>query len=127
MIFKMTRSHLLLLVLLVSSMFFVLVSKPANAFDITESADEYLTKLHIYGYISVRYEKVFQEPSLVDGLTVKEDVPGEWTFEHFNIMLQNQLSKHFKVYANLDGGGFEGVEVRNAWESCPFRIISMFE
>ena len=36
-----------------------------------------LNNLHIYGYFSVRFEKVFSEPSIVDGETVKEDAPAE--------------------------------------------------
>jgi hypothetical protein len=74
-----------------------------------------LRQLHIYGYFSVRFEKVFSEPSRVDGVTVREDGPAEWSLPFFHLMLQHRLSESFKIFVNLNGGGGGTVDVRNMW------------
>lgn len=73
--------------------------------------------LHLYGYFSVRWEKVFDEPSRdkASGTTLKDSAPGEWSYPFAHVMLQHRLNDDFRVYANLNGGDFENVDIRNMW------------
>lgn len=69
-------------------------------------------KMNIYGYLSWRMEKVWDEVQ-VDGSTA--DAPREITVPSFNIMIQHQVSDKVKVFANLNGENGEDVSVRNIW------------
>ena len=62
----------------------------------------------IYGYFSLNYENVGELP---DG----GNDPGEFSYPHLNIMLQNRLSDQFRVHVNLAGDGAEELVVRNYW------------
>jgi len=72
--------------------------------------------LHLYGYFSTRLEKVFSEPGLNgSGALIKQSSPAEWSFPYFNIMMQHNVNTNFKVFANLSGADFEGINVQNIW------------
>jgi hypothetical protein len=75
-----------------------------------------LESLQVYGYMSVRMEKVFNEPSYgAGGQTLKENMPREMSLPSFNIMMEDQLTSKFKVFMNLDGDDGESVNVQNMW------------
>ncbi len=80
-----------------------------------ETLSELQKKLHIYGYFSTRYEKVWDEPELVDGLIQESSAPGEFTFPFFSLMLQQQFSHKFKVFINIHGDDFESLDIANGW------------
>jgi len=86
-----------------------LISTPARAV-------EGLNDLQIYGYISWRVEKVWEELG-VDGAgnTVTEDAPREITLPSFNIMMQHQVDDKFKTFINLNGEEGETLQVNNIW------------
>ncbi|CAM2008463.1 hypothetical protein [Acanthopleuribacter pedis] len=72
-------------------------------------------KLHIYGYFSTRYEKVWNEPDLQDGVIREESSPGEFTFPYFSLMLQQQFSQKFKLFININGEDFDSLDIANGW------------
>lgn len=76
--------------------------------------------LKLYGYFSTRYEKVWNEPALVDGQIVEESAPGEFGFPYFSIMTQQEISKNIKVFINLNGEDFDTINVANAWGEYKF-------
>lgn len=72
--------------------------------------------VNLYGYLSWRVEKVWDEPALDEaGETVKADADREITLPSFNVMLQYALDDRFKVFVNLDGEEAEDVSVANLW------------
>ncbi len=74
-----------------------------------------LSLLKIFGYFSTRFEKVFNEPTLENGQTVRVGAPAEFGYPFFNLMMEHQLSSRFKVFINLNGADAENVDVRNFW------------
>lgn len=97
----------LLRVLLPAAMLLTLCA-PATAADASD--------LSLYGYLSWRLEKVWDEPSLDEaGDTVKQDADREITLPSFNIMMQYDVSDDLKVFFNLDGDEAEDISVANLW------------
>ncbi len=80
-------------------------------------------KVNIYGYLSWRVEKVFDEPSIENGETVTNDAPREITIPSFNLMMQAKVDDKSKVFINLDGQDGEDVTVANVWGE--YRINSL--
>ena len=72
-------------------------------------------KLNIYGYFSTRLEKVWNEPGLDGGVTVKETPPSEWSFPYFNVMMQYNISSKYRIFVNLSGADASTIDVRNFW------------
>ena len=97
-----------------------------------ETISELQKRLHLYGYFATRYEKVFAEPALQDGTIIEEDAPGEFSHPFFHIMVQQQVSRSFKIFINLNGADFDEIDVRNAWgeyslsEKANFRIGKIY-
>ncbi|MBV1911834.1 MAG: hypothetical protein KUG78_21250 [Kangiellaceae bacterium] len=76
------------------------------------SAQTGVNDINIYGYLSWRTEKVWEEIQL-DGS--KEDAAREITIPSFNLMMLNSISDKSKVFINLSGAEGEDVEVKNIW------------
>ena len=74
----------------------------------------------IYGYLSWRVEKVWDELSLSGAQTVKSDAPREITIPSFNIMLQSRINDRAKVFANINGSDAGELDVRNVWGEYKF-------
>lgn len=74
-----------------------------------------ISNVNIYGYLSWRVEKVFDELSIENGETVTDDSPREITIPSFNVMMQARVDDKSKVFINLDGEEGEDVTVANAW------------
>ncbi len=92
----------------------VFASAPVQAQQAQEDSER--GELYIYGYLSARAEKVFDELSVSGtGQTEKNNAPREFSIPSFNIMLQYRLPQDFKFYANLNGADAEEIEVKNAW------------
>jgi hypothetical protein len=70
--------------------------------------------LKIYGYGSLYFEKVGPMNNQNDS---KGD-PGEFSYTHFNIMMQKNITDKIKFYINLAGPN--SVEVRNYWGEYAF-------
>ena len=71
--------------------------------------------IQVYGYFAGRLEKSIDVPSW-DGATLhSESGPREFSRPFFNVMLQQQLSRRFKAYVNLNGAGASAIDVRNMW------------
>lgn len=72
--------------------------------------------IRIYGYLSWRVEKVWDELDRNDeGETITADAPREISIPSFNIMMQDNIGDKAKVFINLNGSGAEELEVRNVW------------
>lgn len=76
---------------------------------------DFVKELNIYGYFSVRFEKSYSVPDVVDGSIVRGNEPGEWSQPFFHIMMQNELGDDFKIFINLNGDGAGNIDVRNLW------------
>lgn len=73
-------------------------------------------ELNIYGYLSWRLEKVFDELSIgPNGETVKEDADRELTTPSFNVMMQYEVNDKIRTFVNLDGDDAGEVTVANIW------------
>lgn len=71
--------------------------------------------LDIFGYFSTRFEKTFDEPELENGKIVETSAPAEFTYPYLNIMFQQGIADHFKIYLNLNGANATNITVRNVW------------
>ena len=67
-------------------------------------------QLNLYGYFTTNWEKVFNEPGLENGRIVKESSPDEFSFPFFNLMAQQQLDDHFRIFINLNGANTDQLE-----------------
>ena len=70
--------------------------------------------LKIYGYGSLYFEKVGPMSNATDS---KGD-PGEFSYTHFNIMMQKNVTDKIKFFVNLAGP--DAIEVRNYWGEYSF-------
>ena len=108
------------------------LSAPVHAALDVELGGEDPVRINLYGYFATRYEKVFDEPALEDGVTVKEDSPGEWDNPYVNLMGQSQIYDKYRVYFNLSAESAGDVEVKNIWgeyshsEAFNVRIGNMY-
>lgn len=81
------------------------------------SADD----VQLYGYLSWRVEKVWDELSYGDGgQTAKNDAPREISIPSFNLMMQSRLDDKTKVFININGAGAEQLDLRNVWGEYKF-------
>jgi len=71
--------------------------------------------LKIYGYGSLYFEKVGPMSNAPAG---SKGDPGEFSYTHFNIMMQKNVTDKIKFFANLAGP--VAVEVRNYWGEYSF-------
>ncbi len=84
------------------------------------SGVEAQSDLITYGYFASRWEKVFDEPSLVNGEVFTESPPAEFSQPFFHIMMQQNLGNRFRMFMNLAGPDAQTVEVRNVWGEYSF-------
>ena len=87
---------------------------------VTGSALEAQSSLTTYGYMSSRWEKVFDEPYVQGGQTLTESPPAEFSHPSFNLMMQQNLGNRFRAYINLSGADASTVEVQNMWGEYAF-------
>lgn len=77
--------------------------------------------VNIYGYLSWRLEKVWDELDIGDtGETVTEDAPREISIPSFNVMMLSRIADNVKFFANINGEGAEELTVNNAWGEYTF-------
>ena len=93
--------------------FLWLLSAPVHAELEVGLGGENPVRVNLYGYFATRYEKVWDEPALEDGITVKEGSPGEWDNPYVNLMGQSQIYDKYRVYFNLSAESAGDVEVKN--------------
>ena len=80
------------------------------------TANTQASELDIYGYLSWRVEKVWDELSRdADGNTVTDDAAREITIPSFNLMMQHQVADEFKTFININGADGEDLTVNNIW------------
>lgn len=72
--------------------------------------------LEIFGYLSWRTEKAWDNPELdANGNTLEVDGDRETTIPFFHTMMSYQVNDKIKTFANLSGADGEELEVRNIW------------
>jgi hypothetical protein len=81
----------------------------------TKEKAEAQEELQLYGFFSTHWEKLFSEPVMEGDRIVEKGAPAEFTFPFVNIMAQQRLEDHFRVFINLNGADAEHLDVQNFW------------